>query len=125
MMILEIDTSKKKFIKVAIKKNGRFLVKKEKETRNNQSELLLILIRDILQKKNIDLNEIDEIQVENRGDSFTSLRTGIITANALAYILGVSIKDFKNNNKKNKEKINIVVPKYNREPNITMAKAKK
>lgn len=66
-----------------------------------------------------DLKKITAIKINNSGPSFTALRIGVTTINALAYALGVELiateKDnvFKVNNKK------YAAPVYDREPNIT------
>ncbi len=143
-MILKIDTGKKDIIKIIIEKNGDILISKEKRADYDQAEILLPFIHDILREKKIDLSEITKIQVENKGDSFTSLRIGIITANALGYALGIEVEDFEGKNtsfKQNKDKMNhevrqgvprvesalgqkisLVAPAYNKEPNITVKK---
>lgn len=122
-MILKIDTSKKEIIKIAIEKDGVLLISKEKRAEYDQAEILLPFIHDILKEKNINLSEIKKIQVKNKGDSFTSLRIGIITANALAYALNIEVEDFNGGStsfKQNKEEISLAVPAYSKEPNITI-----
>jgi len=127
-MILKIDTSKKELIRIIIEKNSKVFILKEKNVDYNQAELLLFFINDILEENNVNLSEIDKIQVENRGDSFTALRIGIITANALAYALGINIQDFKGKNSVfsgDEKKISFVIPEYSKEPSITITKTNK
>lgn len=122
-MILKIDTSKKEIIRVALEKNNNILFFKEKKSEYNQAEILLPFISDILKAENINLSEIKKIQVENKGDSFTALRIGIITANALGYALNIEVESFKGKNTsfiRGKEKISLVAPAYSKEPNITV-----
>ena len=65
-----------------------------------------------------------KIKVENYGGSFTSLRIGVITANALAYALKIPVEANSKINHKNKKfgLYSIVEPVYDREPNIGISK---
>jgi tRNA threonylcarbamoyladenosine biosynthesis protein TsaB len=122
-MILKIDTSKKEIIEISIEKDGDILFSKKKKAEYNQAEILLPLIKKILEKQGIKLSEIKKIKVNNKGDSFTSLRIGIITANALAFALDIELEDFNGKNtsfNQNKEKISLVRPEYSKEPSITI-----
>ena len=122
-MILQIDTTKKDCIIVSIKNSNRLLVTKNIKAKYSQAEKLLPLIEKTLKECKILLSDIKEIEVVNKGEnktSFTSLRIGVITANALAFALGVPVKG--NSGKEfNKKKYNfkIIKPIYYKEPNIT------
>ncbi|MEI7451791.1 MAG: hypothetical protein WCK37_01155 [Candidatus Falkowbacteria bacterium] len=92
--------------------------------RHEQAEKLLPAIEKILKKNKSKLSSLKAIAVNNTGDSFTALRIGVVTANALAFALNISVsikipegevapdsvKKFKN--------FSVVKPFYNREPNI-------
>ncbi len=119
-MILHINTTEHGIIKIAISKNGEFLVKKSKKANYNQAEILLPMIDKLLNDEKIKLKGIEKIKIENRGGGFTSLRIGVVTANTLAYALGVVLEaEDKNVKPKKTGKIKIVEPAYSREPNIT------
>lgn len=115
-MILEIDTSKYNEISLRILDVEKVLEKKAIANKS-QSEKLLPLIDKFLLDNNYSKETIDKIIVENEGSSFTALRIGVITANTLAYALGIAVKA-RDNSVKNIVGITLVEPKYNREPNI-------
>jgi len=98
-------------------------VKKIKSDRT-QAEKLLPAIDKLLKSSKLRLRNLNGIEVENRGGSFTSLRIGVVTANALAYALNIAVigKGKANVVKSKKKKFNIVGPLYDREPEITAKK---
>lgn len=69
------------------------------------SESLLPEIRKFLRVNKIALKQINKISVNQGPGGFSSTRTGVATANALAYALGLKQKP--------------VLPKYDKAPNIT------
>lgn len=115
-MILYINTTKNNFIELALKEEGNEIGRKEIKSDFDQAKKLLPGIEDILKKNKKDLKDIRGIEVENKGGSFTSLRIGVVTANALGFALGVSVKAGAGV-KKGKD-FDIVEPVYDREPNI-------
>lgn len=166
-MILYIDTSNNKDIILTLM-NGKSIKKAKIKAEFQQCELLLASIDSFLAKNKVKLNDLTEIQVKNTGEGFTSLRIGIVTANALGYALGIPVKgvdkitkrqrnreiekqinsdarnlqdaslaqnsdarnsagcEFSAEKQRNKETekqiFNIVIPKYKKEPNITVKK---
>ncbi len=116
-MELYLDTSESSTIKIAIKKDDLVLFEKSLEAKYQQSEKLLIAIDDLLTKNNVKLVEIKKIIVKESGEGFSSLRIGVVTANALAYGLGIPVEGITG---KSIElgSFNIVKPEYNSEPNI-------
>ncbi len=124
MMILFIDTTKSHSIEVALKDNFKIIANEKISAPYTQAEKLLPLIDGILKKNNLDFKDIKKVNVRNRGGSFTGLRIGVITANALGYALGVPVegevrsKKLEARNESGK-KFDIVKPIYDREPNIT------
>lgn len=120
-MKLLIDTSQNAKIRIAIKRDNEIIVDKEFESRFSQSEKLLKAISLVFEKSDMDLNSVEEIQVENSGSSFTALRIGVVTANALSFALKIPITNFKGENLK-KEGVVLVKPEYDREPDITVSK---
>jgi tRNA A37 threonylcarbamoyladenosine modification protein TsaB len=119
-MILYINTIKDESEKIGIRleKNKRVLANEELAAKYAQAEKLLPAVEKLLKKNKIRLSDIKKIVVENRGGSFTAARIGVVTANALAYALGVKVAGM-DNNEKRKGKINIVLPSYSGQPNIT------
>lgn len=136
-MILYIDTTDNDIVKLALKNGSEFIAQKKFKARFRQAEKLLPEIDKLLKSKKLDLKQINQIVVANKGGSFTSLRIGVVTANALGFALNIPVKKrvktesktelvekrIKKYHNKNKGKnIDIVVPEYEREPNITVKK---
>lgn len=125
-MKLIIDTGKQKIIKLSVLNKGNVVAVLEREAEYSQAERLLPAIEEILKNKNYNLSDIQEIVVNNQGDSFTALRIGIVTANTLGYALNIPVKSLDQVDKSSKNnKFSIIAPKYNKEPNITKSKKKK
>lgn len=116
-MILEINTSKYNMISLVFRDKDKIFEEKL-EVAKSQSEQLLPLIDKLLTKFGYTLHDVSKIVVENKGGSFTSLRIGVITANTLAYSLKVPVIS-RDGTVKNIDKIDMVEPIYDREPNIT------
>lgn len=124
-MILYIDTSDKSQIFIAVLEQNKEIGSTSVEANFRHSENLLPGIDNLLKGLKISLSDIDEIQVVDHGVSFTSLRIGIVTANALGYALGVPVYGIDKNKKKKRgsgKNFYIVNPKYDRDPNITISK---
>jgi len=123
-MILYIDTTKGQDIVIGLKEGKGFLLKKKFTAQYIQAEKLLPKIDQLLKQKKLLKTDITKIEVENRGGSigsksgtsFTALRIGVVTANALGYALNIPVKS------KMKNISNIVKPVYNKEPNVTISK---
>ena len=123
-MDLVIDTSDKNYIYLALREGEKILAEKKHESERKQSELLLKSINKLLKNNNFKILDITNILVTDKGDSFSALRIGVVTANALGFALKIPVKVLKSSkagNKYNKD-FNIVEPKYNKEPNITKKK---
>lgn len=125
-MILHIDTTQNEKMEIALREKGKVLARKIVAMRHNEAEKLLLAIDKLLKVNKLTLKDIKGIEVENVGGSFTSLRIGVITANALGYALGVPVKGVKSKKLKVKSKkfgFDIIEPIYDREPSITTKKA--
>ena len=123
-MTLYINTTQNNLIEIAVKDKNKLVAYKKFESRRTQAEKLLPAIEKLLKGNKLRLSNLDGVEVENRGGSFTSLRIGVVTANALAYALGLAVKgegEIKAVNS-NKNKFNVVEPFYDREPEITVKK---
>jgi tRNA threonylcarbamoyladenosine biosynthesis protein TsaB len=117
-MKLSIDTSNNKEIVLELIGSEDELVHKFL-AKFDQAERLLPEIVMFLEQNEVELGDLQEIIVNNEGSSFTSLRIGVATANALAFGLDIPVKA------KNGEDLGrFVVPKYDREPNITVPSKK-
>lgn len=116
-MTLIIDTSLPDIIEVKLENDKGIFSKKIKAVRA-QAEKLLPAIDDILKQHDYSYKDIELIKVESEGNSFTSLRIGVLTANALAYALHIPVVAL-NGDKAFKFVGGVSVsPKYQSEPNI-------
>jgi len=89
------------------------------ESKFTQAERLLPMIDELLVKNGVELASLEKIGAANQGDGFTSLRIGVITANALAYALGVPLFSINDSEIVSHEGFDVAKPVYSREPNIT------
>lgn len=123
-MTLYINTVSSDEIIIALYDKDKLIADKKIMAPRQQSEKLIPAIDKLLKSKKIKLSELKKISVENYGGSFTSLRIGVITANALAYALKIPVEAKSKISKKNKKFgiYSIVEPVYDREPNIGISK---
>ncbi len=126
-MTLYINTVLQDEINISLKQGGEIIASKKIKAVRQQAEKLLPLINNLLIKNKVKLTDLKKIIVANQGGSFTSLRIGVITANALAYALKIPVESEPKTSKKNKEfsGYSIVEPIYDREPNIGISKKPK
>lgn len=122
-MVLYLNTVKEDSSKIEIKlaKGNIIVAKKVVGAKARQSEKLISAIDSVLKQAGAGLNKIKRIQVENSGGSFTALRIGIATANALAYSLKIPVEGKNGTKIKNKHDFDIVKPIYDKDPNITIS----
>jgi tRNA A37 threonylcarbamoyladenosine modification protein TsaB len=115
-MTLIIDTSDSKHLKVEIE--GLSFIKIPALFK--QSEKLLPTIEKALQREKIKFKDIKKIKVADSGDSFTALRIGLLTANALAFALKIPIESLndQNNKKIQIRGVELIKPQYQSEPII-------
>jgi len=103
---------------------GDILSRKRVKTDHNQAEKLLPSIMKLLLAKKVNLKHITRIKIANRGGSFTSLRIGVVTANALGYVLNIPVEGIEADEAigvgQLMEDFDVVRPVYNKEPNITL-----
>lgn len=110
--------------------DGKKVAEIKWEAHRELADTLLSKIKEILLNNNITDNEITGIIMHTGEGSFTGLRIGTTVANAMSYSLGVPIVAAEGENWINEGlgKItsskpgNLVVPKYNAEPNISQPK---
>lgn len=134
-MFLLIDTTHNEYLTVGLLQKNKF-VKIKASCKYKQSEKLLFFVDRLIKKNKVKLKDIKGILAINGPGGFTTVRIGIATSNALAFALGIKIAslkatDFENDDellKKGLEALekakkgNIIVPFYDKEPNITKPK---
>ena len=100
-------------------------------TNRNLSEKLLPQIKKLLKTRRVKLEDLSGIAVVQGPGSFMGIRTGVATANTLAYVLNIPISGIKQGKKienltkfsRNLKKSKIFIkPKYNQPPGITKSK---
>lgn len=117
-MYLIINTARNNEISLSLKDGDIFVDEITVESFYTQAETLLPLIDELLTKHDKKIGDVKKIGVVNQGDGFTSLRIGVITANALGFALGVPVFPVGGAMGEVGE-AGIVRPIYSREPNIT------
>ncbi len=117
-MTLLINTADHELVEVALIDQKKVLASQVFAAPRSQSELLLPAVDKLLKRQGVDLKDLQRIRVADQGGSFTSLRIGILTANALAYALGIPIEAVSRQKPKRKGGLMVVAPQYDREPNI-------
>jgi len=116
-MILTLDTTKANLIKIGLKDNGAMIASVDIDTNRNQAELLLPEIEKFLKKRSLKMKDMEAIEVVNGEGTFSSLRLGIVTANALGYAFGIPVYDDSGLAKKTAG-LAVIDPIYDAEPNI-------
>jgi tRNA A37 threonylcarbamoyladenosine modification protein TsaB len=123
-MTLYINTIIDNKIKIALILKNKKEIVKISQVKCNQAEKLLVLINNLLLENKISLRHIKKIIVADKGGSFTSLRVGILSANALAYALKVPVISESGRNAFLFKNFQIVKPIYSQLPNIGQSKKK-
>lgn len=131
-MILFINTASHDEIIISLlSPEGKKIKTKKFEAHRRQAEKLLPAVSKLLLVASKKLTDLKKIQVVISGGSFTSLRIGVVTANALAYALRIPVEAvsangeiLKNQPAKKFDSYVIVTPQYDREPNIGIKKKK-
>ncbi|MBN2884887.1 hypothetical protein JXE04_03105 [Patescibacteria group bacterium] len=116
-MILTIDTTIEPDILVSLSDGTKNYTKRVAAPRQ-QAEKLLPTITQILKSKKVSWKKIKEIRVQNQGGNFTSLRIGVLTANALAYALGIKVESLEGEEFFDFKGGRAVKPEYKGDPNI-------
>ena len=115
-MKLTIDTTNNEYLVLSLADSHQNLSLKVPAERR-QSEKLLPSLEKFLAKQGLNLKSLTSIAVVNGQGTFSSLRIGIVTANALAYALGLPVSDTDGQSLE-KNGIQMVAPRYNAEANI-------
>lgn len=126
-MILYIDTTQPA-AKIAIYNDSRIIDSESWNAVGNLTETLLVHIDRLFAKNQIVLRELSMIVANPGPGSFTGLRIGITTANALAFALNIPVLEATCADKISHGDIpgsyqQGVKPKYGGEPKITCPKS--
>jgi tRNA A37 threonylcarbamoyladenosine modification protein TsaB len=120
-MVLIIDTTLGDDIEVRF--SGRTdNIRRRLSAPRQQAEKLLPLIVKMMKDYKIAWSDFDSISVQNTGESFSALRIGVLTANALAYALQIPIQALDAEAPLLFIGGQSVKPRYQSEPNIGKAK---
>ncbi|MFA5754032.1 MAG: tRNA (adenosine(37)-N6)-threonylcarbamoyltransferase complex dimerization subunit type 1 TsaB [Patescibacteria group bacterium] len=130
-MILYINTTAPDEMIIALRSETKTMARRKIKSVRNQAEKLVPAIDALLKKNRVALRKLKKIIVAARGGSFTSLRIGVITANALAYALKIPVEAEEINDENGKKFLirtkkfgiySLVEPLYDREPTIGQSK---
>ena len=105
-MELFIDTTDREKIVLELR-DGRQTIAKIQKSLEKLSERLLPEIGQFLKARRVRLSDLEMILVNPGPGGFSATRTGVATANALNFALGID---------------KVVLPKYGKLPNITKAR---
>lgn len=90
-MYLYIDTTERESFTIALVSDSGIIKQYTEKSAQKNSERLLPAIEELLKEAEKEKSAIKGIAAVEGPGSFTSLRIGVVTANALAYGLGVPI----------------------------------
>ena len=121
-MKLYIDTTNNQEIILRLLRGTKLVAELIEPAARAQAEKLLPAIETILRTNQFKLADLTSIEVCNHGGSYTSLRIGVVTANALAFGLNIPIKGLEKADLKKKNGISVVEPKYATDPQIVVKK---
>ena len=108
-MELLIDTTEKGKLSLELFDQDKQVAKKTVKT-DKLSETLLLTLEKFLRSQKVKLKDLDKVSVKPGSGSFSAVRSGTSVVNGLAFALGL--------------KQDIVIPEYDREPNISVPKSK-
>lgn len=90
MLTLAIDTSTN-ILSIALTRNEKVLAWMDKETKNNQSEILMSSIESLMNQCQLQPTALEKIAVAIGPGSYTGIRVGVTAAKSLAYALDIPI----------------------------------
>jgi tRNA threonylcarbamoyladenosine biosynthesis protein TsaB len=115
-MELFIDTTQTDQLFLALVDKGKILASFHRSL-HTLSENLLPEIATFLQKHKLSLGDLTGVVVNPGPGAFSATRTGVATANALAFALGVKVRESPSGRTRD-----LVLPKYDQQPHITQPK---
>jgi len=89
-LVLYLDTANDE-TKIAVFDSSKLIGKKQWNGRGDLSETLLVKIEEQLKENQVKLSQLEKIAVNPGPGSYTGLRIGIISANFLAWSLGIPV----------------------------------
>lgn len=129
-MILFINTTDNEKTSLSLK--GKRLFHLAWASRQNQEETILPQLGRLLKKAKAEFKDITKIVVVKGPGFFSRVRLGVVTANALAFALGIPIVGVEGSGEPHNlshyegmKGQSMVIPYYDRQPNITKPKRKK
>jgi len=90
-MFLIINTNTLGKIVVALARRNNLIAERSVKTKFHETEKLLLNIHKILEENKFKLIDLEGVVVANGPGAFTSLRIGVVTANVLAFTLGIPV----------------------------------
>lgn len=91
MYSLFLDTHEKNIIEV-LYKDGTVIDKNIKMSERNHSDFTMPMLKELINRNNLSVHELNEILIVNGPGSFTGVRLGVTIAKTLAYTLNIPIK---------------------------------
>lgn len=88
-MILELNTSDRELVKIALKNETILDLLEERNKFGSQA--LLPLIIQLLKKNSLEFKDLTSIEVNTGPGSYTGLKVGAAIANALGFSLGIPV----------------------------------
>ena len=79
-------------ITIALYKDGKVIDTNIKKSERQHSDYTMPMIKEIIERNNLDVHDMGEILVVNGPGSFTGVRLGVTIAKTLAYTLNIPIK---------------------------------
>lgn len=116
-MILLIDTTEIGKLLLSLYNNEHKLAFRKLHLTDKISEALLPELQRLLVRANRSIQDISLIKVNPGPGGFSATRSGVAVANALAFALNVPVAEWPSGKIKK-----MVLPKYDRAPNITKSK---
>ena len=115
-MELVIDTTQPGILVLELRENQKRVSRLQKQT-EKLSEEILSQINFLLRRHRVNLRELQKISVNPGPGGFSSTRTGVTVANALAYALDIPVATWPGGRVKK-----MVLPHYDHPPHITRPK---
>ena len=136
-MILLIDTTDPEYIWIGIGKGGSIIFTRRFSARYRQAELLLPAIQSGLRALDANATALRAVGVVSGPGPFSALRSGVVTANAIAFALGIPVIGLRGAKLRNrqhflaavKKRLSTapafisVLPVYGKTPSITVTKS--
>lgn len=91
MYTLLIDTHFSEVL-LLLYKDGKIVYKIKEESKQSHSILTMPLLKKMLNEKNVNIKEINQLVVVNGPGSFTGVRIGVTIAKTISYCLNIPIK---------------------------------